>query len=991
VYSASNWVQAEELLRKRFITSSRDLKGLFFQVVFPAFQILLILAILTININPAGHTVKMNASIFGFSPNTIVAGRAQIDDFASNMSSSRLIISRYKANTSEALANTLLESGNRLFKGAKALARTLPPSDRRLGAIVFNDKLLVKFDVDWAWIKNNLRFILSNTEIIDFALSSFGVPNDRKKRQSYVIPSSVITGILQPRRKNAPVVSTAKDKQNLKDFIRSVGDIAKVDTGAVDQLFNSSIFDSFNASGYYDAGSQQSVTISFNSVDSNSQGITLKNLRVKTNSKRIKVGDVRLTDAQIRFFLPDHIIEYEIKFPVPVTVMHNSTSAHGIAAFRGEVISAAWQKCYDDLDMTASQRKLSPNVEYLAKNHPLPLTARQSLQNRVLLSLLASLFILVPLCYIPASFITFVVRERMSKAKHLQIVSSVSPYLYWSTTYLWDMGLFLILVLLIIGAFFIYGKKAAEIFISVDEAAGAVFLLLFTYGLSVLPICYLYSMCFENHSTAQISIMAINFASGFVAVLAYFVMNTVPETQVAASRIVHVFRFFPPYNIGEGLIAIATAYLENTLLDAKVGYFNFKVAGRNILFMVLQALGYMALVLFTESPYYRNAAYWLERQRALLVLKKSVMEATDVDGNLIPVDKDEDILIEEDVVAKTANKGDFALCIENLVKIYPSNFVGGKAKHAVRGLTLGCQSGERFGFLGVNGAGKSSTLNVLTGDIAPTGGEIFIGGMPLSDPKTRESIGYCPQTDPLFDLMTARETLWFYGRIRGIEPTILHRKVEALIRQVGLTPHADRTSGTYSGGNKRKLSLAISLIGSPTVLLLDEPSSGMDPFARRQMWDVIAAVSEKRSVILTTHSMEECEALCTRIGIMVDGRLRCLGPSSHLKARFGNGYQIEVRFSAEDRFEECMELLRSICEDVEIDEKHGQFLRLKVPALDLGYAFKILEESKMCVSGCIVDYTVSQNTLEQVFLKFARMQEQIEGEQDLVDASHLVV
>ena len=210
------------------------------------------------------------------------------------------------------------------------------------------------------------------------------------------------------------------------------------------------------------------------------------------------------------------------------------------------MVSAAFQQCYAELNITHKQRLLSPNVAYVAKNHPLPLTARQSLENRVLLSLLASLFILVPLCYIPASFITFVVRERMSKAKHLQLVSSVSPYLYWFATYVWDMVLFTVLVLLIIGALFIYGKKAAEIFISVNEATIAVFLLLFTYGLSILPLCYIYSMFFDNHSTAQISIMAVNFATGFVAVLAYFVMNTVPTTQDAASHIVHFFRFFPP-------------------------------------------------------------------------------------------------------------------------------------------------------------------------------------------------------------------------------------------------------------------------------------------------------------------------------------------------------------------------------------------------------------------------------------------------------------
>jgi ATP-binding cassette subfamily A (ABC1) protein 3 len=219
-------------------------------------------------------------------------------------------------------------------------------------------------------------------------------------------------------------------------------------------------------------------------------------------------------------------------------------------------------------------------VQYKAKNHPLPLTAKQNLENQIILSLLASLFILVPLCYIPASFITFVVRERMSKAKHLQLVSSVSPYLYWCATYLWDVMLFTCLVLLIIVALFIYGKDdAARVFISVDESTYAVFLLLFTYGLSVLPLCYLYSFQFENHSTAQISIMAINFGTGFVAVLAYFVMSTIPTTKEAAAQLVNFFRFFPPYLIGEGLIAVTTAYFKNTLLGSNVSYFKWDVCG----------------------------------------------------------------------------------------------------------------------------------------------------------------------------------------------------------------------------------------------------------------------------------------------------------------------------------------------------------------------------------------------------------------------------
>ena len=124
--------------------------------------------------------------------------------------------------------------------------------------------------------------------------------------------------------------------------------------------------------------------------------------------------------------------------------------------------------------------------------------------------------------------------------------------------------------------------------------------------------------------------------------------------------------------------------------------------------------------------------------------------------------------------------------------------------------------------------------------------------------------------------------------------------VTDLLERVTLTPYADRVCGSYSGGNKRKLSLAIALVGSPAVVFLDEPSSGMDPVSRRHMWDIITRERARRSIVLTTHSMEECEALCTRIGIMTAGRLQCLGGQQHLKIKYGHGYALELRCERQD-------------------------------------------------------------------------------------------
>merc|ERR1719446_54668 len=124
-------------------------------------------------------------------------------------------------------------------------------------------------------------------------------------------------------------------------------------------------------------------------------------------------------------------------------------------------------------------------------------------------------------------------------------------------------------------------------------------------------------------------------------------------------------------------------------------------------------------------------------------------------------------------------------------------------------------------------------------------------------------MGYCPQVDPLLELMTARETLTMFAQLKNLPAREIAAIVDDLLQRVTLTPYADRVCGSYSGGNKRKLSLAIALVGSPAVVFLDEPSSGMDPVSRRHMWEIIMRERLVRSIVLTTHSMEECEALCT--------------------------------------------------------------------------------------------------------------------------------
>lgn len=164
-----------------------------------------------------------------------------------------------------------------------------------------------------------------------------------------------------------------------------------------------------------------------------------------------------------------------------------------------------------------------------------------------------------------------------------------------------------------------------------------------------------------------------------------------------------------------------------------------------------------------------------------------------------------------------------------------------------------------------------------------------------------QQIGYCPQFDAMLGELTGEEMLTLMGRLRGINDSSLPASVSKLIHLLGLSECAQRPSSTYSGGNRRKLSTAMALIGEPPLVFLDEPTSGVDPTSRRRVWGAVSqAVAGGQSVLLTSHSMEECEALCSRIIIMSRGTLRCVGTSGHLKAKFGQGYSLQVKLRTHD-------------------------------------------------------------------------------------------
>jgi ABC-type multidrug transport system ATPase subunit len=191
-----------------------------------------------------------------------------------------------------------------------------------------------------------------------------------------------------------------------------------------------------------------------------------------------------------------------------------------------------------------------------------------------------------------------------------------------------------------------------------------------------------------------------------------------------------------------------------------------------------------------------------------------------------------------------SHNGQMQVVVNKFRKVYRTGF----SSHmlAVEKTSFGLDFGECFALLGVNGAGKTTTFKSLTNEIIPTSGDISIGGHDAKTQfgKIRKIIGYCPQHDCIFDLMTVEEHLDYYARIKGIVREKRLALVEKAIKDLNLESHRKKQAGSLSGGNKRKLSVALSVLGNPPIILLDEPSAGMDPEARRFMWSVVAKISQ---------------------------------------------------------------------------------------------------------------------------------------------------
>eukprot|EP01135_Chromosphaera_perkinsii_P005752 Nk52_evm52s359 gene=Nk52_evmTU52s359 len=603
-------------------------------------------------------------------------------------------------------------------------------------------------------------------------------------------------------------------------------------------------------------------------------------------------------------------------------------------------------------------------LSIVAYNWPLPMDNEEK-QKEIILNggyATVAIFVVFGMSFLAASFVNFIVAERESKAKHIQFVSGVDPFSFWLGTFTWDLLNYLIPTIVIFILFAVFDEEEYT-----GENFPAVILLFITFGWAMIPLMYICSFMFTVPANGFVAMVGLNILLGLATIITTNVLDylgtgdpstsTVNEVNDALKQ---VFLIFPVFSLGRGIMDLGTNYANGLVGSAEEkDALDWTLTGRNIFAMIMEGIGFFGIVVLIEYRFF---------------IKKKPIKAS-FEGDEL----DSDVAEEAKRVKGGGAENDIVV-VKDLAKVYKGAGKNGVDKVAVRNLNLGIPNGECFGLLGVNGAGKTTTFKMLTGDEIIDGGEAFMDGFSVINdmPEVRKRIGYCPQFDAIIDKMTSKELLTMYALMRGIPrdkvPLIVDKVVEAL----GLKHWAHRQCGGYSGGNKRKLSTAVAIVGDPSIVFLDEPTTGMDPKARRFLWNVITGImKEGRSIVLTSHSMEECEALCTRLAIMVNGQFKCLGSPQHLKNKFGSGYHLIIKLKSEEKVATLKSHIESKFPSALLKEEHSVLIHYEFTdnTLKLSDMFSAIESIKE--EYMIEDYSFSQTLLEQIFIKFAKDQEYV--------------
>uniref|UniRef100_A0A1B0A5P0 ABC transporter domain-containing protein n=1 Tax=Glossina pallidipes TaxID=7398 RepID=A0A1B0A5P0_GLOPL len=551
--------------------------------------------------------------------------------------------------------------------------------------------------------------------------------------------------------------------------------------------------------------------------------------------------------------------------------------------------------------------------------------------------------------------------ENRNGFKQLQPTSTAA---YWFDVLIIDSLLFLGI------CFLLFGYQALIMPHELYEMSDLINIIsaLFFYGLSYLPLVYTFANLFTALSTLSSCMSALFFVSFIPTIV---LSNSVGD-MIKYTNFILLLRFMPDFNLAHQFRIINERFVNNH--EESVPQ-NVRQELNNKRVLKLDNFYYYALIVFFLLMSFFVLVVENKRRRYAIENLLKFSKGTNKSAQCSTPDQEEDRLVQEeksvvDQILKDNSEHEYPLLVQNLYKYYTE-------LPAVCGLNFVVRKKECFGLLGVNGAGKTTTFEMIAANRILSAGTIKIDGVDISqETEYRHRFGYCPQNDCLNNFMTAYQILKYMAFLRGIDVPHVHHAAMYWLEKLDLLNYKDMQVKYYSGGTKRKLQTAVAMIGSPSLVLLDEPTTGVDPASRRFLWKSMQDFQKRdKTIVLSSHSMDECEHLCNRLAIMADGRIKCLGYVPELKQLHAAGFTISFKLVSDDVSDEDIQSitreLRSQFSKCNLRENHAGILTYFVKAKNSiiwSQVFLKSEQFFRAFSHLIEEYSVNESTLEDIFL-----------------------
>ncbi|KAL0490582.1 ABC transporter A family member [Acrasis kona] len=584
-------------------------------------------------------------------------------------------------------------------------------------------------------------------------------------------------------------------------------------------------------------------------------------------------------------------------------------------------------------------------------------------------NLLTVLTISIPL------FLDVLVYEKIQGIREMMKLSGLKMRNYWMFTIVYDIVFYLLFTCVI--------AQVTSMVTLAEWALYSNFLLLFLFyvctSVAIIGFTIFLSSVIKHQLLATVVAYSFSllFTSAFSGIDMILLQNSFDYEWLM---------LFPLMGIASSSNFITQSCTKGCLSFAHMTTYNRFTGG--LLFMVISGILFGTIGLYLDavlpSKYgVRSHPLFPIKHLIRYFKKKSSKKTNEVDPLIDETSIHNVEMIDEDVLNEYNRS---QLADENQLDPQPviikkmSKFYGDKK--ALDNMSLVVDKGECLGLLGPNGAGKTTIISVLVGLYAPSSGTSYVNGYDIKTDMdiVQQHIGLCPQHEILWGDLTCEEHLLFYARLKNVPRSQEKSNAADAMREVGLLDEKSSSlSSTLSGGQKKRLAIAMSMVGNPSIILLDEPTTGLDPTSRRQIWEIISKAKVNRCIILTTHSLEEADILSDRIAIMSNGSLKCIGTSMHLKNKFGSGYRLAINYSPPDQQKVDQFIIKDLSNGAAtINSVFSGNTVYDVPKNAVGksvsHLFSELEKNK---KDCgIIDWSFGQSTLEDVFMTIVNMEDE---------------